>query len=338
MMIRLLAVLALLMTLTSPQVHAHALEPGYLEIQVLQGEVHSLFWRKPDVKGRPIDMDVLLPETCAPNSPPTPRFDGAAWVSRWTATCDGGLVGRQITIDGLSRTSTDVLVRFQDTSGTSFTHRLTPDQPSFTLPEDPTAWQVLADYVALGTDHILSGFDHLLFVFALLLLIHDWRRLVGAITAFTLAHSITLAAASLGWLRIPAPPVEAVIALSIVFLAVELAKRRDGTLRLSERWPWLVSFSFGLLHGFGFAGALRDIGLPEGDLLMALLGFNLGVELGQLAFVATVMAVAVLITKLTPALGRQLRRSDGVLNTALAYGVGGIAAYWAIERVTGFIL
>ncbi|PCJ06485.1 MAG: hypothetical protein COB16_13510 [Rhodobacteraceae bacterium] len=337
-MIRLLAVLALLMTLIPPQVQAHALEPGYLEIQALQGEVHSLFWRKPDVKGRPMDMDVLLPETCDPRSPPTPRFDGAAWVSRWTAHCDGGLVGRQITIEGLNRTNTDVLVRFQGTSGPGFTKRLTPDQPSFTLPEDPTAWQVLADYIALGTDHILSGFDHLLFVFALLLLIHDWRRLVGAITAFTLAHSITLAAASLGWLRVPAPPVEAVIALSIVFLAVELSKRRDGTLRLSERWPWLVSFSFGLLHGLGFAGALRDIGLPEGDLLMALLGFNLGVEIGQLAFVATVLVFAALVTRAAPTMGTQLRQSDGLLNTVLAYSIGSIAAFWAFERVAGFIL
>lgn len=337
-MTRLLAALALLMTLIAPQVQAHALEPGYLEIQTVQGDLHSLFWRKPDVKGRPMAMDVLLPQNCDLRSPPAPHFDGAAWVSRWATKCVGGLVGHQIIIDGLSHTNTDVLVRFQASTDSSFTKRLTPDQPNFALPEDPSAMQVLADYIALGTDHILAGFDHLLFVFALLLLIHDWRRLVGAITAFTLAHSITLAAASLGWLRVPAPPVEAVIALSIVFLAVELAKRRDGTLRLSERWPWLVSFSFGLLHGLGFAGALRDIGLPEGDLLMALLGFNLGVELGQLAFVAAVLAIAALISKLTPAIGSQLRRSDGLLNTVLAYSVGSIAAFWAVERVVGFIL
>ncbi|NRB19689.1 MAG: HupE/UreJ family protein [Rhodobacteraceae bacterium] len=337
-MARLLTLLALLMTLTTAQVQAHALEPGYLEIQALSGDTHSLFWRKPAVKGKPMAMDVLLPENCDLRSPPAPRYDGAAWVSRWTARCDGGLVGRQITIEGLERTNTDVLVRFQGHEDSGFTSRLTPDQPSFALPENPGAWQVLGDYIALGTDHILTGFDHLLFVFALLLLIRDWRRLVGAISAFTLAHSITLAAASLGWLRVPAPPVEAVIALSIVFLAVELSKRRDDTLRLSERWPWLVSFSFGLLHGLGFAGALRDIGLPESDLVMALLGFNLGVEIGQLAFVAVVLAIAALLTRITPPIGAQLRRRDGLLNTAFTYFVGSLAAYWFVERVAGFIL
>ncbi|NIZ63369.1 hypothetical protein DL239_20595 [Sedimentitalea sp. CY04] len=335
---RFLTVLALLVTMTTSQVQAHALEPGYLEIQVLSGETHSLFWRKPDVKGKPMAMDVVLPVNCDLRSPPAPRYDGAAWVSRWTAKCDGGLVGRSIAIDGLERTNTDILVRFQDPDGSSFTSRLTPDQPSFALPKDPDAWQVLGGYIALGADHILAGFDHLLFVFALLLLIRDRWRLVGAITAFTLAHSITLAAASLGWLNVPPPPVEAVIALSIVFLAVELSKRRDDTMRLSERWPWLVSFSFGLLHGLGFAGALRDIGLPEGDLVMALLGFNLGVEVGQLAFVALVLAAAALVTRVVPAIGLQLRRSGAALNTVFTYFVGIIAAYWFVERVTGFIL
>ena len=335
---RLLAILTLLMTLNAVLVHAHALEPGYLEIQALSDDAHSLFWRKPAVKGKPMEMDVLLPENCDLRSPPAPRFDGAAWVSRWTAQCEGGMVGQHIKIDGLEGTNTDVLVRFQDLEGIGFTSRLTPDQPGFALPENPGAFRVLADYIALGTDHILAGFDHLLFVFALLLLIHDWRRLVGAITAFTLAHSITLVAASLGWLVVPGPPVEAVIALSIVFLAVELAKRRDGTLRLSERWPWLVSFSFGLLHGLGFADALREIGLPESDLLMALLGFNLGVEIGQLAFVAAVLLLAVLVTRLAPSIDVQLRRRAGILHTAFIYFVGSIAAYWFVERVTGFIL
>ncbi|NIZ60290.1 hypothetical protein DL239_04810 [Sedimentitalea sp. CY04] len=337
-MLRLLALIAALISLGTTHVHAHALEPGYLEIQALTGETHSLFWRKPDVKGKPMAMDVLLPDNCDLRSPPVPRHDGAAWVSRWTAQCTGGLIGQQILIDGLERTNTDVLVRYQGVDGGSFTTRQTPDQPGFALPENPGALRVLLDYILLGADHILEGFDHLLFVFALLLLIRDKWRLVGAITAFTVAHSITLAAASMGWLTVPGPPVEAVIALSIVFLAVELAKRRDGAMRLSERWPWLVSFSFGLLHGLGFAGALRDIGLPESDLLMALLGFNIGVEIGQLAFVAVVLTIATLAAKLAPAIETHLRRSDGPINTALAYSIGGIAAYWVVERISGFVI
>jgi len=337
-MVRLIALLTLMMTLNPTLAQAHELEPGYLEIQALSDDAHGLFWRKPAVKGKPMVMDVLLPENCDLRSPPAPRFDGAAWVSRWTARCEGGLVGQHIAINGLERTSTDVLVRFQDLEGGSFTRRLTPDQPNLILPENPGALRVLADYIALGADHILTGFDHLLFVFALLLLIHDWRRLVGAITAFTLAHSITLAAASLGWLVVPGPPVEAVIALSIVFLAVELATRRDGTLRLSERRPWLVSFVFGLLHGLGFADALREIGLPQSDLLMALLGFNLGVELGQLAFVVAVLLLVFLVTRFAPSIDTKLRRRTGILNTALVYFIGSTAAYWLAERVTGFIL
>ena len=168
------------------------------------------------------------------------------------------------------------------------------------------------------------------------LLIRDRWRLVGAVTAFTIAHSITLAAAVLGWIVVPGPPVEAVIALSIMFLAVEAMKSKPGKLRLSERWPWAVSFSFGLLHGFGFAGALLDIGLPQSDVPLALLGFNLGVEAGQLLFIAAVLVTGWCIARLLPSAWQRLTVAGGPGIAAISYAIGGIASYWFIERVAGF--
>ena len=181
----------------------------------------------------------------------------------------------------------------------------------------------------LGVDHILSGFDHLTFVLALLLIVSGWRRLLVTVTSFTLAHSITLAAATLGLMWVPGPPVEATIALSILFLASELVKVNRGESSLTARYPWVVAFRFGLLHGFGFAGALIEVGLPQNEIPLALLMFNVGVELGQLLFVAAILLLITLLRKVRadwPAWARQLP----------AYGIGSIAAFWFIERVSGF--
>ena len=191
---------------------------------------------------------------------------------------------------------TDVLLRIDYLDGTSFVRRLTPSNPSAVVPEQPSSWDVVATYLFLGVEHILLGIDHLLFVLALLLLIRGVRRLVIAVTAFTAAHSITLAAATLGWMTVPSAPVEATIALSILFLATQLAKAPaevgadPAADDLTTRFPWVVAFSFGLLHGFGFAGALAEVGLPEQAIPVALLFFNVGVEIGQRLFIAVVLA------------------------------------------------
>ena len=192
-----------------------------------------------------------------------------------------------------------------------------------------SAWQVARDYTLLGVDHILSGFDHLTFVLALLLIVSGARRLLITVTAFTLAHSITLAAATLGVLWVPGPPVEAVIALSILFLANELIKVNRGEASLTARNPWVVAFAFGLLHGFGFAGALGEIGLPQNEVPLALLMFNVGVEIGQLLFVAVVLVGLLLVKRLHDNWPVWLRQVP-------AYGIGGISAFWLIERVVGF--
>ncbi len=204
-----------------------------------------------------------------------------------------------------------------------------PDEPWVSIEGQRPAWQVAWDYTLLGIEHILSGIDHLLFVLALLLIVSGVRRLVFTVTSFTLAHSITLAAATLGWVWVPGPPVEAVIALSILFLASELVKINRGAQSLTARYPWLVAFAFGLLHGFGFAGALSQVGLPQNEIPLALLMFNVGVELGQLMFVMLMLAIIVALSRLRvqwPAWSRQLP----------AYGIGSMAAFWFIQRVSGF--
>jgi hydrogenase/urease accessory protein HupE len=209
------------------------------------------------------------------------------------------------------------------------TVRVTPDAPSFTVAAAPTAGAVARIYLALGVEHILLGVDHLLFVLALLILVPAARTLLWTITAFTLAHSLTLAAATLGWVAVPPPPVEAAIALSIVFVAGEIAHGARGRPGLSARQPWLVAFAFGLLHGFGFAGALHEIGLPQRAIPLALLTFNLGVELGQLLFVGAVLAAAALLSRLPV-------RAPSGWRSAAAYGIGAVASYWLLERLASF--
>ncbi|MDJ0991937.1 MAG: HupE/UreJ family protein [Dinoroseobacter sp.] len=316
-------------------VSAHALQPGYLEISPLAGDSFRVFWRKPDVQGRPMTIDVLFPETCDPRRGPLVARDAGAWSVAWVANCPGGLAGQTITIEGLERQRTDVLVRYELETGQARSERLTPDQISVTIPEIPNSLDVVRTYLPLGVEHILGGLDHLLFVFALLLLIENRRSLIIAITAFTVAHSITMAAATLAWVSLPGPPVEAVIALSIMFLASELVQRDEKESRLSERYPWTVSFSFGLLHGFGFAGALKEIGLPATDVPLALLSFNLGVEVGQLAFVAVIVLTQLALRRLAPGAGSYFTPRS-IAFVISAYAIGGVSAYWFIDRVAAF--
>jgi len=335
---RLALVLALLLVALAPgRVAAHALEPGFLELQPLGGADWRVTWRKPQVNGAPMAIDAVLPDTCAPRRGPPPAFDGRAFLAGWIATCEGGLPGGEIRIEGLERTRTDVLVRYAPAPGAaSEAMRLTAASPAFIIPEDPGAFGVFASYFSLGVDHILKGIDHLLFVLMLLFLIRDWRTLLGAVTAFTVAHSLSLGAASLGWIVVPAPPVEAIVALSIAFLASELLHPPGEEKRLTERYPWAVAFAFGLLHGLGFARALLEVGLPQGDVPLALLAFNVGVEAGQILFIAVVLALGFALARLYPAARAQLAPGARGLR-AVAYFVGTLAAFWVVERVAGFV-
>ncbi len=311
----------------------HALQPGYLEIRLIDKELYAAVWKKPAVNSRPMAITAKLPQSCDPRTPVEPIWDGSAYIARWTLRCSGGLEGGVIRIDGLDQTKTDVLVRFDFADGASQTHRLTPSDSSFTVPSQPSRLEVVRTYLLLGFKHILSGIDHLMFVLALLLLVKGVRRLIVTVTAFTIAHSLTLAGATLGFVQIPGPPIEATIALSIMFVASEIIHSRQGIPGLTQKYPWVVAFTFGLLHGFGFAGALAQIGLPQASIPIALLFFNVGVEIGQLLFIASVFAAI--------ALAQQVTRRIDVPRPTWAwavppYVIGVIASYGIIQRVAAF--
>lgn len=325
----------LLLAIWHDPAQAHALEPGFLDIRAVAADNYTVGWKVPQVAGRPMRIEALLPETCTARTPPALLPTGNAFSAHWTTACAGGLAGREIAISGLERTSTDVLVRFQSAAGTAQTMRLTPDRPAAVLLRDPGFWEVVQTYTVLGIDHILGGIDHILFVLALILLIGPSWKLVKTITAFTLAHSVTLSAAALRVVHIPGPPVEATIALSILFLAHEIAVREPGHPRLAERKPWLVAFAFGLLHGLGFAGALAETGLPQNEIPAALLTFNLGVEIGQLAFIAAVLLVWFAWRQMAGRSERGKQAGTVAMNGAV-YAIGAVSAYWLIERVAGF--
>ncbi|MCU9849863.1 HupE/UreJ family protein [Defluviimonas sp. WL0024] len=314
----------------------HALDPGFLELRLVGAETWRAFWKVPSVNGKPMPIDAVLPENCSPRRVPQLKFDGRAFSGSWNVDCPGGLQGGEIAVEGLESTATDVLIRYELSPGVADNRRLTPASTAFLIPAPQGKLGVLTTYVALGIEHILAGADHLLFVFALLLLIRSPGPLVGAITAFTAAHSLTLASATLGWISLPGPPVEAVIALSIMFLASELLRFDSGEVRLSQRYPWAVSFGFGLLHGLGFAGALQEIGLPQREIPLALLSFNVGVEIGQLMFIAAVLAATWLAGRLVPRLAELALRRTGYGIRIVSYAIGGTSAFWFLSRVAAF--
>ena len=324
-------VLAAALLCRATPVSAHEVRPAYLELRELGAERFAVLWKVPTRGEARLSLAVRFPAKCAVEVPVARADAGGALTERWQIACPGGLDGESIQIDGLEDTLTDALVRLERANGTTQVTRLSPTARSFVVDAVPSRFAVAATYLTLGAEHIWFGFDHLLFVLGLLILVEGRRNLIGTITAFTVAHSITLAAATLGWVRLAPQPVEAVIALSIVFVASEIAREQQGESGWTRRWPWLVAFSFGLLHGFGFAGALRETGLPANAIPLALFFFNVGVEIGQLVFIAVAMGLLAALDKRnpSPALRAPTRR-------ATAYGIGVPAAFWTIERVAAF--
>ena len=321
-------------------VQAHEVRPGYLQIRQVDASTYDLLWKIPAKGDRRLGLYVRLPGYCR-NSEATSSFAGGAYIERWRAVCDGGLEDGTIAIDGLAATRTDVLARVEYSSGRTQTVRLTPSQPEFKLMGTAGPAAVVRTYFKLGVEHILLGFDHLLFVLALLFLVAGWRRLVATITAFTMAHSLTLAAATFGWVQVPQAPVEAVIALSIMFVAVEILHHQKGKAGIATRKPWIVAFIFGLLHGLGFAGALREVGLPDDAIPLALAFFNVGVEAGQLLFVATVFLLFQLFGQLMNRHGAIAERPSlpgAAVSRPASYVIGTLAAFWLIERTYGFFV
>ncbi len=320
-------------TIVATQAYSHALQPGFLELRLVDTDQYSVLWKKPADRGKPMAISAVLPENCEQPKPPQLVWDGAAYLARWTTRCTGGLEGEKIAIEGLDQTSTDVLVRYDFSDGTAQSRRLTAGNSSFMIPSVPSAFEVVRTYLVLGFKHILEGIDHLMFVLALLILVNGKRRLVITVTAFTLAHSLTLVGATLGFVRVPGPPVEAAIALSIMFVASEIIHGRSGNPGLTEQYPWVVAFIFGLLHGLGFAGALAQIGLPQSSIPIALLFFNVGVEIGQIFFIVCVFLLIGLGRLLVSRFSMPEFR---LLRNVPPYFIGSAAAFWTIQRLVSF--
>ena len=319
---RLLAALALWFALTIPAL-ADELRPSSIELTQQEPGRWHLGWKQNLGQTTPFDLRLpIIPDTCSLLGPPVERRGALALLGSAELHCKGSLAGGEIGWDALI--GEDALVRVIPLDGAMQVFRLTPDTPAARIEADPGTWQVFGSYFAIGVVHILEGWDHLLFVIALVLLVVRGWPVVKAATAFTIAHSLTLGAVTFGYFGLPGRPVESAIALSIVFLAVELAKgQRDS---LTRRLPWAVAFAFGLLHGFGFAGALREIGLPQGEVPTALFAFNLGVEAGQLLVIALVLATRWLVQRLIP-------QAEPSLLRIVTYSIGIIASFWLIERV-----
>ena len=330
---RALLVVALI-ALSPLTAQAHESRPAYLELQQKSEDVYDVLWKVP-ARGPEMRLGlyVRLPDDCKIVDPVRTSFLGGAFVERSTISRSGGLAGAEIYIEGLSNTLTDVLVRIGRLDGTTQVVRLSPSAPSFVVESSPSFMGVTKTYLVLGIRHIWKGVDHLLFVTCLIFIAATWRRILVTITGFTVAHSITLAMAALGMIRIPVPPVEATIALSIVFLATEIARKRRDT--LTWRYPIAVSASFGLLHGFGFASALGEIGLPQVEIPAALLFFNVGVEIGQIVFVGALLGLFWGVSSIR---GNKTSPRDWLLRIQkpLAYTVGIVAMYWTTERVLSF--
>ena len=308
---------------------AHEVRPAYLELRESAGGQIDVLWKAP-VRG---EMRLsLAPEFSGRNdlvAPIITRQTNDGVVQTWRLRSVDPLRGQTIKIAGLTGTMTDVLLRLEFSNGREWTQRLTPQQPQAVIPVDSSWMETARVYFVLGVEHILTGIDHLMFVLALLIITTGTQKLVSTVTAFTVAHSITLSAATLGFVHVPQAPVEAIIALSIVFVTAEIIHARNGHPGLTERAPWIVAFMFGLLHGFGFAGALSEVGLPNGQIPVALLFFNVGVEAGQLIFIGAVLALIAVFRRI----GISLPRWTEPLP---AYAIGSLAMFWVIQRVGAF--
>ncbi len=321
--------LLFLLAAAAPAVDAHESRPVYLQLTEVAAQEFDVLFKTPRRGELSLSLEPTISGGIDVTVPVVARAAEGALVETWRIRASEPLAGRTLGIEGLENTLTDALVRIEYLDGRSWTHQLSPAAPTVAIPAEPGAWDVAGTYLPSGIEHILLGWDHLLFVLGLVLLASGWRKLVGAITAFTAAHSITLATATLGWVEVPSKPLEAAIALSIAFVAVEVIYAKRDRITFATRRPWTIAFAFGLLHGFGFAGVLSEVGLPAGQIPAALLFFNLGVEAGQLVFVAAILALGAAFRFGVP-------RVPAWSGLAPAYLVGSMAMFWVFERVATF--
>jgi hydrogenase/urease accessory protein HupE len=310
-----------------PGAWAHESRPTYLEIRETTAGRYDVLWRTPILSGMRLPVVLKFPNDVRYVTEPTLRELPDSLVERRLIEATGsGLAGKRIEFVGLQATITDVLVRMQMRDGTDSTTLVRPSQAWVEVAASRGLLAVAGAYFKLGIEHILFGVDHLLFILGLLFIVRDRWTLVKTVSSFTIAHSITLAIATLGYARAPEPPLTAAIALSILFLGPEIVRLQREETSFTIRHPWVVAFAFGLLHGFGFASGLSTMGLPRAEIPVALLVFNLGVEAGQILFVILVLLLERTFRVLEVRLPRRLEALP-------AYTVGSLGAYWTIQRV-----
>lgn len=307
---------------------AHDMRPALLQIKQMSTNDYEVLWKVPRKGNEVLAIKPEFPSWFVMQQTIPPNESGTGILYTFRATTSKDIHGMPITIKGIETTMVDVLVQIELLNGEQYSMVLQPDKKSLTVPVEYSVIDTVKGYVLLGVKHILFGIDHLLFVLALLLITKGGRKLFITITAFTVAHSITLSLSALGYVGLAGSPVEAVIALSILFLAVEIILNQQGKSTLTSSKPWLVAFTFGLLHGLGFANALAAIGLPQNHIPLALAFFNIGVEVGQLMFIAAMFLLIKLIS---------VKKNWSLSFQRIpAYGIGSVAAFWLIERVVGF--
>ena len=316
--------------LTAAPGAAHRLAPSFLSLDVAADGGVRLLWKTPRVVARGARVEPVLPDHCRSSGPAETRIEGTAWVTEAELSCgERGLVGETLRVTGLAESGTDTLIRIAFADGREVRSIVTRDQPSYLVPERERRGEVFASYLRLGVEHLLTGIDHLLFVGGLMLLVPSRRKLIAAITAFTLGHSLTLALAVLGWVGVPQDLVEIAIAATLVALARE-ALRPDPARSILVRRAWLAPAGFGLVHGLGFAGALSALGLPGHAIPLALFAFNVGIELGQLGVVALTWWAIHRLAEAAPRLPRLVAEAPATL-------IGSLGVFWCLERALGWL-
>jgi hydrogenase/urease accessory protein HupE len=308
---------------------AHPLAPAVLDVRVEANGIVAIRWRVALPRARDATLEPVLPADCPPLAPPERELAADAITLRWRADCGGPLAGRTVGVAGLQAPLT-AIVRVTAADGHASEAVLTASRPDFVVPATPSRFELVRDYVRLGVGHIGTGPDHLLFVFGLVVLSRTWRRVLATVTAFTVGHSVTLALAVLGLVRLPPGPIELAIALSVLVVALEVLEDDGARPAARARRPWLMAGAFGLLHGLGFASVMDASGLPPAALPLALFAFNLGIELGQVAFVLAVLALGAAADRLIGTVPRWLARTPG-------YVMGTLAAYWCFERAAAWL-
>lgn len=321
--------LLLIITCCTLQLSAHEVRPAKLDIVQISDSTFKVSWKLPAIKEGVLRLKPVFAINHDVISNLPSRDLGDAYITEWVIQPRDKIAGSSIHIEGLEKTITDVFVTIEllDDENESFLVR--PSNPTFKFLLNRSIWQIIKEYIIIGVEHIWLGYDHLLFVLCLVWLINGFKKLIKTITAFTIAHSITLGASVLGLVTLPSAPVEAIIALSILFLAVEIIQQQKGKEVFTSKYPWIVAMTFGLLHGFGFAGALTEVGLPGNAIPISLLGFNLGVEIGQVIFIVVIIGIMTAVNRL-------VKRMPELLSTVAVYSIGGLASFWLIERLVGF--